>query len=77
MECIDEEFRKEIDYQLELVSKLNAANLADINKNENNQADLFNLEQSLFKMTQNEIFVESFKSNEVTLINLFKYLNFI
>ena len=77
MECIDEEFRKEVDYQLELVSKLNAANLADINKNENNQADLFNLEQSLFKMTQNEIFVESFKSNEVTLINLFKYLNFI
>ena len=77
MECIDEEFRKEIDYQLELVSKLNAANLADINNNENNQADLSNLEQSLFKMTQNEIFVESFKSNEVALIYLFKYLNFI
>ena len=77
MERIDEEFRKEIDYQLELVSKLNAANLADINNNENNQADLSNLEQSLFKMTQNEIFVESFKSNEVALIYLFKYLNFI
>ena len=69
MECIDsseEEYRKELNYQLELLSKLDAANL-----NENNQADLFNLEQSLIKMTQNETFIEKFKSNEVTLIYLF------
>ena len=74
MECIDsseEEYRKELNYQLELLSKLDAANSADINNNENNQADLFNLEQSLFKMTQNETFIENFKSNEVTLIYLF------
>ena len=71
MECIDsneEEYRKELNYQLELLSKLDAANLADINNNENNQADLFNLERSLFKMTQNETFIENLKSNEVTFI---------
>ena len=71
MECTDnseEEYRKELNYQLELLSKLDAANLADINNNENNQADLFNLERSLFKMTQNETFIENLKSNEVTFI---------
>ena len=74
MECIDsseEEYRKELNYQLELLSKLDAANSADINNYENNQADLFNLEQSLIKMTKNETFLENFKSNEVTLIYLF------
>ena len=71
MECIDsneEEYRKELNYQLELLSKLDAANSADINNYENNQADLFNLEQSLIKMTRNETFIEEFKSNEVTFI---------
>ena len=74
MECIDsaeEEYRKELNYQLELLSKLDAANLADINNNQNSQADLFNLEQSLIKMTKNETFIENFKSNEVALIYLF------
>ena len=71
MECTDnseEEYRKELNYQLELLSKLDAANSADINNYENNQADLFNLEQSLIKMTRNETFIEEFKSNEVTFI---------
>ena len=69
MECIDtsdEEFRREIDYQLELVSKINAANSQNVAQN--SQADLFNLEQSLIKMTKNEIFLENFKSSS-TVVN--------
>ena len=74
MECIDsaeEEYRKELNYQLELLSKLDAANLADINNNESSQADLINLEQSLIKIAKNKTFIEKFKSNEVTCIYLF------
>ena len=74
MECIDtsdEEFRREIDYQLELVSKINAANSQNIAQN--SQPDLFNLEQSLIKMTKNEIFLENFRSNEVALILIYLF----
>ena len=72
MDCSNEEdFRQEIDYQVELVSKINFT-LA-----QNSQHDLLNLEQSLFKMAKNDKFIENFKSNEVRLIYLFKYLNFI
>ena len=72
MDCSNEEdFRQEIDYQVELISKINATLAQNI------QHDLFNLEQSLFKMVKNEKFIENFKSNQVTLIYLLKYLNFI
>ena len=40
IENSDEEFRIEIDYQLELVSELNAANSQNISLAQNNQPDL-------------------------------------
>ena len=64
---IDYVYQKEINYQLELVSRLNLANISDksLPPNEIEKDTLFNLEQSLFKLADNELFIQAFKTNQV------------
>ena len=67
IECIDKEYCKEINHQLELVSKLNLSNLDDTLSAETNQTNLIKLEQSLAKLRENEIFMLNFKTNQVNM----------
>ena len=67
IECIDKEYCKEVNHQLELVSKLNLSNLDDTLSAETNQTNLIKLEQSLAKLRENEIFMLNFKTNQVNM----------
>jgi hypothetical protein len=77
----DEEFHKEINYQLELASNLTLANLVETSlpHNETDNENLLILCQSLIKLSKNEIFLHYFKTNQVNRarnIKIFVFLNF-
>ena len=69
IECKEKEYSQEMNHQLELVSKLNRANLVDtsLSPTESNQNNLLKLEQSLAKLRKNEIFLHNFKTNQVKI----------
>ena len=60
---IDEEFNKEINTQIELVTKLEKENLHV--KSDQLSDDLNSLYNSLYKLSKNEIFLLNFKNNQV------------
>lgn len=64
-----EQYHKEINYQLELVSSLNLDNLANLalSQNDSDSRCLLMLSQSLFKSINNEIFLRNFKTNKVKI----------
>ena len=66
--CVEKEFHDEINYQIELVSKLNCLNNIFLPFNQTNKENLTNLYQSMTKLIKNEIFLHNFKTNQVEKI---------
>ena len=64
-----EEYHKERNYQQQLVSSLNLDNLTNlaVSQNDMDSRSLLLLSQSLFKSTNNEIFLHNFKTNQVNI----------
>jgi hypothetical protein len=65
--CIDKDFCKEINYQLELLFKLKHENLTDMSlpSSKLDQENLSALQKSLRKLDENEIFFHNLKTNQV------------